>query len=345
MKITPTSNTCYDTYYGKNNIPTPKATLNNKVVKSDVSFGGAMSPVNRMFKFIESAGFFIEFLIIDTLSMVLPRTLVGLNRDKEKLGHPNYQAGAEEFGRESLSGPSMNLIPMLMASVAIHKMLPSIKLDQPTLEGINYSLLNAAKNKTDLSDKTQVTKKLANQIFDDAFAGKELEVYRTRFVETLEKATQSKPKLALMRGIDKLRKKPTDYDIVEEAFDKLVVEMNNKVAKEIAPENPHVIQLKKFDKEGVVVNAETSSKTFFEDFHNYSKDIVEKFLKRDKSKTVDDFLKAAAKKASIGRITLASLAFLAVGGFLLYLPKLYQIGKTSPAQQSAQRAEGGASED
>lgn len=355
MKIAPTNKFYNPTQNTPVGIQKQMIGSSIKSTSNNVSFGGAMSFPNWMFKSITNAGFFMQFLIIDTLSMVAPRTWVGLNRDRDKTGKINVQAGLEEFGREALSGPSMNLIPMLMASVAVRKMLPSIKLESSTLEGLNYNLqnvVNSSKNETELAEKSDVIKKLAGQIFDDAFGNEELKSHKDNFIKILEEATQSSPKLALSKKIDKLMKKETDYDKAEEAFDKLVVEMNNKIAKDFAPENPHGINLTKgkITKDGkeIADKMGTSSETFFEDFHNYAKDVVEKFMKRDKSTKIEDFFKNTLTKAKVGRMTLAGLAFFAVGGFLLYLPKVYQRGETSPAQQSAQRAEqeveGGANE-
>ena len=51
-------------------------------VKDQVSFNGIGSKVaggaNKVFKFIDKSSFFVEFLIIDTLSMVAPRIAMGL---------------------------------------------------------------------------------------------------------------------------------------------------------------------------------------------------------------------------------------------------------------------------
>lgn len=348
MKVIPTPKN-YDTGYRTNNLLTPQANCDggsnqqNQAVKSNTSFKGlgdaARNIATGTFKFTENGGFFIQFLIVDTFSMILPRTWVGLQRDKDKTGQYNIQAGAEEFGRELLSGPSMNLIPMALASIAVRKMMPSIKLNEGTLLGINHSFENVVKNNKDLSDKSKLARKLAEQIFDDAFSSKGLENYKTKFVETLEKATQSKPKLAFIRKIS--QKNPDAFDAAEKEFDKLVVEMNNKTAKEMAPIDPHNITLK--------MDKVTSSQTFFEDFHNYSKDIIEKFMKKDQAQSITEFLEKSVKNVKKGKMAIAALAFFAVGGFLLYLPKVYQRGKISPAQQSAQRAQqeaaqGGANE-
>lgn len=360
MKVASTSTLNYEPTYTKASLKNDNPGTGIKTASSCVSFGGAMQPVNGLFKFIEKTGFFMQFLIVDTLSMVLPRTIVGFNRDRDKLGHPNYQAAAEEFGRESLSGPSMNLIPMLLASIFIHKAMPTVKLEQDVIEGINYNLndlISKNPNHPDLTDKTKLSRKLAEQIFDDAFGGDNFKLankseYRTKFADLLETASKTNPKLALIRKLQ--AKNPDEFDKAEKAFDELVVEMHNKnTAAESAEFNPHSIKLQRLNEAGEVVKnkkgeidrAATSSETLFEDFHNYSKDIIEKFLKTDK-KDIKPFLKERLHKASLGRMGLAAMAFLAVGGFLLYLPKVYQRGKTSPAQQSAQRAqqEGGANE-
>lgn len=356
MKIASINKTNYE-----NNVSPSKTIVNsypsvNNTGKDSVSFGGAMRPVNWVFKSIESAGFFMQFLVVDTLSMVAPRAWVGFHRDKDKTGKWNIQAGLEEFGRESLSGPSMNIIPMLFASFAVHKLLPSIKLDKDTLDGLSHNLKNiveSTKDESVLSDKSKLVKKLAEQIFDDAFGDEKYKGYKQEFVAKLEEATKSSPRLALFKKIanSKPINNKTEYEKAEEAFDALVVKMQN-LTKDEAPVDPHKIELTTLVKnekgESVATRINTSSQTFFEDFHNYTKDVVTKFLKKDPTLSTKEFLEKAATKAKVGRVSLAAAAFMAVGFFLLYLPKVYQQGKISPAQQSAQRAQnevtGGANE-
>lgn len=310
-----------------------------------VSFGGVMSPANGFFKSIERNGFFMEFLIIDAMSCILPRTLVGLHRDKDKTGNYNYQAGMEELGREVMSGPTLNLIPMACAAVAINKMLPSVKLESHTIEGINNSLQAAVGSPgADFSNKEKATNHLAGQLFDDAFAsGKghvEYDALKGRFVGLLETASAEKPKNFVSKNIDKFRDAKSKYYVAEENFNTLVAEINNKFCKGQAVDNPHQIVLNVIENE----KKSTTSHTFFEDFHLYTKDVLDKFLNKDSSKNIGEFLTERAKKAKNGRNILAGVAFFTVGGFLLCLPRIYQLGKTSPAQQSAQRAQGGANE-
>lgn len=308
------------------------------------SFRGLMAPINGAFKGIERNGFFMEFLIIDALSCILPRTLVGLNRDRDKTGKYNYQAGMEELGREVSSGPTMNIIPMICAGVAINKFLPTVKLEPTTVEGINNSLKAVAdQNKGAFANKETTVKQLAGQVFDDAFAHgqghAEYDSLKTKFVALLESASVEKPKNRVLRWIDGFRKVQTPYDKAEENFAKIVTEINNKFAKNAAPDSPHKISLR-----GISDQYSAKSSTFFEDFHLYSKDVLEKLSNKDSSKPLDKFLEERLSKVKTGRNVLGAVAFVTIGGFLLCLPRLYQLGKTSPAQQSAQRAEGGANE-
>src|SRR5574344_1451662 len=316
-----------------------------------------MTPVNGIFKFIEKTGFFVQFLIVDTLSMVLPRTILGLNRDKDKIGHYNYQAGLEELGRESLSGPTMNIIPMVISAMAINHFVPAVKLDSPVITGLNETLLKTVtnKNSTDaLKDTSKLSTKTAEQIFDTAFGdfkfkdAKDATNYKAKFVSLLNTAQQEKkPNLFVNFYNTKIQKKPSAYTKAEDDFDKLVVEINNaNINNAEAPADAHKLVLKaevpevRTSEKTLARAAEneisTSSKTFFEDFHHYSNDIIKKFSKATVEKP-KEFLEAAAKKVARCKMGVAGLAFLSVGAFLLYLPKIYQLSKLSPAEQSAER--------
>lgn len=354
MKIAPKTN--YDSVACKNN-------LNSSAVKINPSFGSAGSGIKdfltngaaKTFKFTERGGFFLEFLIVDTFSMIAPRVIVGLDRDRDKTGQLNIQAGAEEAGRELLSGPSMNLIPMAIASIAAHKFMPAVKMKTETLEGLNHNLNNLVDINTDLTDKGSLNRKLAEKLFDDAFGGNNFNLdkkaeFKTQFVDLLEQSTKTKPKLSLMKKWDQSRGNLTDYDKAEKAFDELIIEMNNKnkapKALNVAPDNVHNVSISTGTKQ-----ANVNAMDLFEDFHNYSKDIIEKIIKKvPKKENLEAFLKEATKKRVATKAGLAAAAFFAVGGFLLYIPKLYQLSQTSPAEQSAERAkkealaQGGANE-
>lgn len=340
MKISSTPNTKHNTVADANN-------SNNATPKRVQSFGSAgdtfKSALAKPFKFTDRGGFLVEFLIIDAISMIAPRVWVGLNRDKEKIGHLNYQAGAEEAGREMLSGPSMQLVPMAIAATAIHNFMPSVKMSTEMLGAFNYNLKELVDENSSLKDKAEINKKFAERIFDKSFesfnVNKKAE-YKKEFVALLEKATTTKPRLALIK---KFSKSQTEHEKAEKSFIELITKMNNENKTETAPKNKYNVPVKNGSKEPHNINA----KDLFEDFHNYSKDVIEKFTKKDASKSVEDFFKGIEKSRSTSKIVLALAAFFAVGGVLLYLPKLYQRSDVSPAEQSAKRAQaeaGGANE-
>ena len=283
--------------------------------KDSVSFGGLGGALKdgstKLFKFIDNSSFFVEFLIIDALSMLVPRVAVGLNRDREQLGHLNYKAGAEEFGREAFSGPGMNLIPM--ATLAATSMVkPAMKMETSTLKSFNDSMKEVIANST---EKTDLNKELAENIFDKAF-GKEAKSEKAAFVELLTNATNCKSKKETKEASAKFIGK--------------VAELNNKLAKDSAPLNAKTLKLG-----GKDINAAH----LFEDFASYAKDITSKVAKMDKSQAPAALDKLAKNRGAL-KFGTALAAFFAVGGFLKELPKLYQQKGLSPAQESALRASG-----
>lgn len=298
--------------------------LNNNASKN-TSFAGLGSALKegstKVFKFIDNSSFFVEFLIIDTLSMILPRVLVGLNRDKEELGHLNYKAGAEELGREALSGPSMNLIPMATLAAA-SALKPASKMEKSTLQGLNGLLKETISEGASNND---LSKSFAKKVFDSAFDGKSvLPNDKNEFVELLNKANSSKSK--------------KDFKLNSAKFVEKVVEINNNLAAESAPLNAKNIKI------GKEIKSEINAAHLFEDFSAYSKDIVSKVSKLSKENAVE-MIDKLGKNRSVLKFGTALAAFFAVGGFLKQLPKLYQKGGLSPAQESALRASGKSSQE
>lgn len=282
------------------------------------SFSGLGSSFKNIstgiFKFIDNSSFFVEFLIIDTLSMLVPRVFVGLNRDKEQLGHLNYKAGAEEFGREAFSGPGMNLIPMAALALA-SAAKPASKMEKSTLEGLNAAMKNVLKNSND----TNYAKDLAEQVFENVFANSKANVSKAdkeAFIKILNKASE------------KLDKK--DAKNAVQSFVKKVAEINNRISPEHAPLNPKNLNLG-----GKEINAAH----LFEDFGAYTKDVVSKVSSLDK-KQASKVLDRIARNRGALKMATAVTAFFGVGAFLKQLPKLYQQKGLSPAQESALRASG-----
>ena len=89
-----------------------------------------------------------------------------------------------------------------------------------------------------------------------------------------------------------------------------------------------------------------SATDLYGDFHNYSKDIITKLTKQNfvtsnaenLKNNAKEFLEKVQKSRAHIKTATAVAGFFAVGTFLLYLPKLVQVSKTSPAMESAKRA-------
>ena len=327
MKVVPAGSPNYSQISGKNNLSLPQANQSNIGLKNDVAFGSmgntAKNAVTHSFKWIDSKGFFVEFLIVDALSLIAPRIWIGLNRDKEKLGHYNYYAGAEEAGREMTSGPSMNIIPMIFFA-AMSYMKPATHIEKGTLKYLTQSVNDVIKNSKGELDSEALHKQFADKLFDDAFGKFDLD-------EKANLKTQFSQMLIDAKGL-----KGKDFRAKAGKFEELVIKINNKNKAGKAPESPKNIVIDKNN-----IKAHISAADFVEDFKDYSKDIIKKLKDGKVAKDASEGFLEKLTSRRIG-IKYASIvaAFFAVGSFLLYLPRFYQRGKMSPAEQSAMFAEG-----
>ena len=82
------------------------------------NFTGFINVIGNVVGGIERGGFPVQFIVNDTAGMTLPRTLTGLNCNKEELGHLNYKEGGEVAIREGVTGPTMIVAPILVLLAA-----------------------------------------------------------------------------------------------------------------------------------------------------------------------------------------------------------------------------------
>lgn len=294
--------------------PVGTAVLKGNLQKDEVSFGSIKGGIANTVDSVMSRGFFAEFFIIDLISMIAPRILIGLDRDKEKTGKTNYKAGAEEAGRELISGPSMFLIPMGIFE-AVKRFTPASKIPTKTVSGLFDSMKSVVGENSyveSLGDKNQLSKKITDALFEKSFSHYEVEgkdSYKDKFSEILNRED--------VKGREA-------RNAHAEELEKLVVEIKNKHKLSDAAIDAHKIK---------IGEAEVSPKHLIEDFKNFKKDVISSFVEKS-GKT----LKEIQANRKFIRTSAATLSFFAVGGFLLYLPRLYQRGKISPADESAKRA-------
>lgn len=291
-----------------------------KTQQDSVSFGSFKSGVSKWVNKIASGNFFTEFLILDTLSMISPRVWIGLNRDKDKTGQYNYKAGAEEAGREVFSGPSIFLIPMAVMMLFRHY-APASHMSYDSLQSLTSVMNEVTQNSKPemLKNKAELDKKFAEKLFDKSFGDFDItdkNKLKSQFTDLLT-GERSKAK--------------------RKEFEELIVKINNS-NKKGAPADSLAIEFGK---------AKTTTLELFEDFHNYSKDVINKLTKQNfvtgaaenLKNNAKEFLEKMQKTRANAKTATAITGFFAVGAFLLYLPKLTQVSKTSPAMESAKRAQ------
>ncbi|MCQ2789280.1 MAG: hypothetical protein MJ229_02770 [bacterium] len=311
----------------KNKMPNQTNYLSNNMAKDSVSFGGAGAKagnvITKIFKKLDNANFFVEFLIVDSCSMVIPRILVGLNRDKKELGHLNYKAAKEEAGREIFSGPSMNLIPMAILT-GVSAIKPAARMTHNSLDGLTDAAKKYVSNEYFNAKDMEKADGFAKQLFKEAFDDKnfkqhlfkdEKAIKQQAFVDALTKSTDKK-----------LSKK--EMKAAKQSFIDLVKDINNSTIKK---GSSAALDASEMNISGKTIKAVD----LFEDFSQYQKDIMSKVSKEtDSKKMVEMIDKLKKNRVALKAITAAS-AFFAVGGFLKILPKFYQQKGLSPAQESA----------
>lgn len=272
--------------------------------------------------FIENNGFLGEFLTIDTVGMMTPRTIQGYMRNHEELGHPNYKAGREELVRELLSGPAFFYVPLaMMAAVGLLRG-KSAKVTTDVLS----SFKNIMKNTTADIKNQAIKSDFVDKLTEKAFAGYDKErglvdKLADLMKKNLEKGAKTKQlkkeAVATLTALNKANSKFID------GADKIKIGGDKEVY---------------------------SISSLFSDMRNYLDDFSKKAAKtkEDRGTFIDKF----HKKVHDLRLITNILAVSALSAFLLIIPKLYQTdkkfpgkdglntGDAAPAAQSASANEG-----
>lgn len=325
MKVSPNQNSIQN-FRSRNVIPQVSSNRKN------VAFGNAKGFATRAMETVIDGNFLVNFLVVDALSMIIPRIVIGLLRDKDKTGKLNYKAGAEEAGREVISGPSMMFIPMAIVA-GYKKFAPATHMGANTLKAFTNHMTEVAKT----SDaKTDLHNKFADKLFDDAFANHDLknrDDLKKEFTKLLNESTNVEKKFF---------GKNEPFKNAMAKFEEHVSLINNQNGKE-APGDAKALVLDTGipAKDGKKIKANVSAGQLFEDFHNYSKDVLAKFKKQTfaNGENAAEYISKLQRNRAFAKISNGVVGFLAVGAFLLHLPKIYQMGKVSPAMESAKRAQ------
>lgn len=284
-----------------------------------------LNGVAKFMKRIETGGFIVEFLIVDFVGLILPRTIQAYYRNKEELGHPNYKAAKEEFTREVLSSPPMALIA-LAALASSRRMFGSashIKLDTMKEFKKLVSSSHVGEEGKKLIDK------LHEGIVDGLYGRENKKIDREGLIKAFKdlyaENNRSKPEKTFLQKVKGffIKDKPS------EQYNKLVEKLTatNKLIG-----NDERLGITSVDSSRVKLGENSQSiGDLVEAYHNYSTDkhLAPELAKKDKEadksllEKIHDFKEGARK-------LFVTSTILATGAFLFCVPKLYIQNKQYP---------------
>lgn len=292
---------------------------NNKK-QNNPSFGNVFVAYSNM---LENGGFIAEFLSVDTLGMMGPRTGQGFLRNHEKLGHLNYRAGREEAVRELLSGPAYYYVPLAVLTVAGLIFGKTARVNSEVLKKLHQVMKNVG---GDIKNSVQTKQNFVNYVMDDAFKGFTKERENIEEIGRLFNTVVTKEKSS--KGIKEFfsnlfGKKSKDEFSFKEAT-KRAEELLTSVNKANG---------KNFDDTTVItVNGENYKlSNFFKDVSNYLDDFTKKAAKStdDKETFIDKFHKRALTLKHVANV----VALSGLSAFLIIIPKLYKTGEDFPGME------------
>ena len=322
-----------------NNAVISRKTANNTSFRG---FWNKVGTVNKnLMEHIEKGGFFAEFCIMDMCGMVLPRVYQGFQRNKEELGHLNYQAGAEEFLREFITGPSMFLIPIATVILAGRRLGRATQINSKLLTQFSDAFKNLG---TKFASKE-------NQHTNTAFAAKLFDkfIQNSEGIRAADSAVQSlnKFKFDFVRQLtenvgQKMSKKDSKAAISK--FEDLIANINTSYfgTKEYSlalsagkgKEAVHTTATDLYlDARKYMEDVIPSAKLSFDDLKAKGTEITQKVF--------DDTIGAITKIRENGRKLLCVGGSAALAGFLCIIPKIYQLSKKNPALNGIVDEQGG----
>ena len=295
------------------------------------NFNGAVRLIGdankALMKKIETGGFFLEFVLLDLMGMVLPRVYQGFNRNKKELGHLNYKAGTEEFLRESITGPSMFLIPLATVAIAGKLLGKGVQINSNTMKKFISVFKKTGANMTQESVEN-LQKGFAGGLFDELFTKntkrikdasfeglKSLDEYKKEFVKTLTEGLGNKTQKAKGKFCD------------------LVADINANYFKKVNTDHIDVILPEK-TASSVAGNMFDDARKFMTDIIPSCKTTISDIAEKGKeisNETINSTIDGFNNLRKNGRKVMCTVGAVLLSSFLSIIPKIYQITKTNPA--------------
>ena len=285
--------------------------------------------------FVEKGEFFAEFCIMDMCGLVLPRVWQGFHRNKEELGHLNYQAGMEEFLREFITGPSMFLIPMGAVALAGRLFGKATQIKSDILTKFS-EVFSSVSNKVAHSDEQALRKDFAGKLFDTLFTNadnklnvvnpvKTLAEYKNDFVSQLTDSVGTKFKLG--ENSKRIGK-----------FKELIANIHSSFFTLAKRENTYGIPFKYVPRgKQDAVESSLVARDLYEYARKYMEDVIPsvKLSVNELTDKSESAVKNVIKKIMDVRLNSRELlcvaGTLALASFLCLMPKIYQLSRKNPA--------------
>lgn len=313
MKLQPVN---YTRPYTRNN-----AEQNTNKSCSQPSFKG--NPLVAFANFIENNGFMGEFLTIDTVGMMLPRSLQGYGRNMKELGHLNYKAGTEEVIRELLSGPAYFYIPLSVLSLGALIKGKTAKVEAKTLDNLKAIMQNTAPEFT----CPELTKeKFIHTIINEKFADYQNERH---LIDDIKKI--------MLKSVEEQPKESGFFNRIKAHF------KNQKELKALRKEATEVMTILNKANNKFVNSAEsinvgkngTNISTFLKDMNNYLDEFTKKAVKTKLNPA--EFIEKFHKNAKNFRYATNIAAISALSAFMWIIPTLYKTGEVFPGEDGLKK--------
>ncbi len=296
----------------------------------------ATDVITKSMKSIEKGGFFAEFLAIDFFGMILPRVFQALNRNKEELGHLNYDAATEEFLREILTGPGMLLIPLTVLATSGKTIGNSAKISRNVICEMEDVTKNACKRFTKEGNKKELNRIFYEELFNKC----------TKDVE----ASPVNAKKAQKQFVEKLIKLEEECS-QNNGFLKNVANRYKNVVKKLSGQEIPVDRTKvlKGELTGLLTNyrqqhglvqSSTEMKIskevtrgvgdLIDDAVNFASDSIKRVKQSISSENIESVVSKVVKRADNSRKFVTGTAFAGIVAFLYIVPKIYIRNKEYP---------------
>lgn len=270
--------------------------------KQNPAFGNLGAPLVAFASFIEKNGFLGEFLTVDTVGMMGPRTIQGYTRNQDELGHLNYKAGREELVREILSGPAYFFVPLGVLGAAGLTAGSCAKVPNDALEKFKTVMAGTTAN---IKESKEISKNFIEKLSEKAFRGYTKETHFADEIKNILNKTVN----------GELSSKKAGQDAVE------ILTKFNKANGKFLDNASHISLGGKelFDISAICKDAK-----------NYLKHFTKKAATSTEAR--ETFIESFHNKAKNLRNITNILAVSALSLFLLIIPKLYQTSKKFPGK-------------